>query len=495
MDLSLGAIDFLSRRSIHQEVRFATGKARNFDSLFGFDSLGLVKTDIDAYLNAQYNHFDNLVRYYHNSFDHDYRRHSSRLSFKLTRELAINAYATADEEGVIQITQGTILAIEDAAHTLMSDPKLHLGDGADHGVARRPEYTVFDMFRFVDYEMMIRFIVKAGIGEKHSEYGTTLIKLLSLSHDRQNLADFISTLSIFWLLGHEDAHIYLGHLKYFSDHLSVFPAEEQQNLFSELIAGLFEKEHPIHRKSAEIMADRNSTFQLVDFILSQKFFTFNSWLVLPHAIPELEHLPGAQIRCIQLIRLVVTSIMLVLTIFERNARKKNSNMDCYPNLGFRFIAALSHTIGRVFEIVTKFPEYELQAILELKSFMGLIYVVCQDVKDVLRNTILNGYTLHDLSSSIETEKEVLGFELSPSMITEISAFILTNYVEVKIDFNAMEHGELFKSFLNDFRTSLDIHSSVFFKHRLEVNPLIKDKIYESLDIDNKIIADLSRYLE
>lgn len=483
---------------IHQQIR---------NSVITDSSPNCQDFDLESYLTFQRLHFSLLIKLYYSNFSSDYRRKSSRLSFDITEDLVIGAYATAGNSEVINITQGVILSIEDAAHALFSDPHSFLIHGDDSGVIRLPNHNALDEFRFGDYKTIRSFVdLSAQLGSPIKHYPSVLFKFISMSRHRQDMADFVSGMSLLWIFGHEDAHSYLGHLKHFSDALGASP-DGQSNLFSELVSGLFEQEYPKERQAAEFNADRNAAVQLVDYMMDSEFFVLVPALQrqadIFQSIPQVQelNLSDAQVKFICLLRLVSVSVMLSLAIFERNVVKKNGDTSFYPGFGSRCLSALIVVFTRSIQVATLHPERGLQGENNMLRFIPfVVHLLCSDLQDVLRNILFNGYILEDSSFPAETDTEVLGFRLDDSITTDLSFLLLSTVYENFRDRSptainqALKNRVVFREFINEFRNSLSIHSSIFSMHQIQENPSILGKVLETLEHEKMFIAHLEDIL-
>lgn len=199
--------------------------------------------------------------------DRYYRRQSNGLNVEFVDDPTSTASVELiDGDPTCRVSSGLIHAIDDLAHTIFADPQSPLMDYVGKrptSVLRSNDHTSFDSQRYWDYQEI------DAIG-RSQKICTPYFRVLSGSIERQRLADFCSMLAIYWIIAHEDAHVYLGHLGFFNKKIG--DSDRARSLFNELVNELKGGSNDEHR-SAELDADRNASMRLVDEFFHLPYFT------------------------------------------------------------------------------------------------------------------------------------------------------------------------------------------------------------------------------
>jgi hypothetical protein len=311
-----------------------------------------------------------------------YRRTS--LDFRMVSSSVpkIGAFVEKAFPGLVKINQGTVYAIEDASHVLMAfwDNPLDL-------------IFNFRMFESQDANITIQLPLiqqplRAALGNatrrnddlvesfhrypasylNHGIYDFSSVKrvpaciresflIISTDLDRQIFADNLSTMSLLWVIAHEDAHSYLGHLKYFEK----MGLSEQDHIFNELISSIDDDFYVKIRRSAELEADTCAAMRSVDYCFDNEFLS----IVTDWMSPEINNLifenrtRSNELRASQrlfLLRLIILSCILPLIVFEISLESETmTNLKCYPSFSIRALNIILTVADRAVDIQSGQP--------------------------------------------------------------------------------------------------------------------------------------------
>jgi hypothetical protein len=298
-----------------------------------------------------------------------YRRTSIDFDMARVNKLSINAYADKDNPSTIIIHDGTVLAVEDAAQSVLAQWVNPLGLDIGIGnplILRGGQLKASTTRPFVDYEHL------SDPSPAVSEIGA-LPKIISGAFVavpdttiRQIFADHASTMALLWIVGHEDAHKYCGHL----DHFHLLGFSEQDRLYDELASSIFGEDATNARRSAELQADTCSTMRAVDYCFDAEFLGIVSdWI--PHSARRTLWSEGSEStgltshqRCF-LMRLIAFSCVLPLAIFSIATLKNSSvNTRSYPPF-------LTRALNAIFTIASRSVDVSLNQPANLTGAMGM----------------------------------------------------------------------------------------------------------------------------
>jgi hypothetical protein len=492
----------------HQTIRLAT----SFPLLYGKRIQdrrwlnGASTPSLDDYLLSAHSYMRELSRVYVSSFDESYRRQSELLVLDISGSLQIGgraklmssnsniiAQALPPYLNLIEIELGTLLAIEDACQTLMSHASTPLGlnsnENGDIGspIITSPDNALFDKYRYVDYEAICKSI-------PHEDFCKYLFKTLSKSEYRQKTAEFLSTISLLWILSHEDAHSYHGHILYINQKLGI-SADNQNILFSELIAGILEKNNPEIRKSCEIEADNSACARLVDHIIDADLLDLLPILrlhekKLSNLLAEYDYRPK-QVLFVLLLRFCITAQLLAISVFERNVIKRNANTSFYPNFIERTFNIITTSIFRAYTSIENNPRYGLE-VVSPKQLAQLVSLVMLDMKAIARNVLRGDYIIHDAemlkSENIQVLRIIEDPEFTRQMIYTIPWL---QFNQDKYNVNLTKYGPFFLSIMESRIKYMKLCVEHFFDSRLLANPSRQGKVYESAELEKIALQNLT----
>src|SRR5579859_413564 len=285
-----------------------------------------------------------------------YRRTS--IDFKMERnpDFKIGAFVRAKDSKTIWLNDGTLSAMEDASQVLFAlwerpfglkfaaDATFQLPyplvqsttiTNADSIMPLRLKYNQFKN-TFVDYSAIFS---KAPAIDKYAVNGVQLdipssileyFLLVSQDPSRQMFADNLSQASLLWVISHEDAHRYCGHI----GHFELLGLNVQDELFNELIAPFEDETSVEKRRAAELEADTCATMRTVDYCFDNEFLeVITDWM----SFELREEIYGKKKRSSELearqrlilMRFLSASVLLPLTVFDiAVSSTPSSNLNC-----------------------------------------------------------------------------------------------------------------------------------------------------------------------
>ncbi|MCF0049535.1 hypothetical protein LXM25_05690 [Dyadobacter sp. LJ53] len=467
-------------------------ETKNFK--LGFNAI----PNIDDYIDGAIEYLEKIIHVYNISFDAtNYRRQSVQAALQIKNDFWINAYTQRTSFGLtpIYITIGTLFAVEDAAHALISDPLTPLGMNRremphERFVSRLPDLGEYDQIRYIDYSEIMNAIIKSDEKSSFPAFLLHFHKFLSNSPHRLKVADTISTISLMWIISHEDAHNYLGHIHYLDSLLNASPRE----VFNEFVPLETEK-YPSIRKAAEYQADQNACQRMVDVLIDQEFLDLCPWLEKVVEMTSLE-LPNENIslkerKFISLFRVLVSSIVLSLTIFQRGVILYNSDISYYPSFLNRILSVFESVFKRSFVSVQNNPDYGLEN-PNYQGFKVLVIMVVDDLNAIFRTIlyderVINFDKVNKNNDVIELRRTFADETFSAELVVFFMLYLTPVSLKGLKDLN-LKYYNVFYNFLNDRHESAKICSKVFAEHRIAANPTKFYKIVESLEEEARAIA-------
>jgi hypothetical protein len=311
------------------------------DSLYRTSCLELLETRIDFYALSMP--------------ASTYRRTSLDFHMERVDDPRIDAYVDRKAPDTIVLHDGTVLAVEDAAHSLFAtwpqpfdlpfpeaDPlplRLLAGSG------RRT---------FVEYRLDQP--AESWCGESIPLAVANGFLIVSTDVSRQIFADHVSTMALLWVIAHEDAHKYCGHLAHF-ERTAISPTDR---LFDELIAGLGDPQIDAQRRAAELEADTAATMRAVDYCFDNEFLAITTDWVSPDVQVAIRCCSDKDFSAEQrlfMLRLIAGTSVLPLLIFEQASRTNAAaSARCYPSFAERAMNVIFTTASRAVDVSLHQPQ-------------------------------------------------------------------------------------------------------------------------------------------
>lgn len=405
----------------HEEIRFNLVHAvlnnqapnRAFDESLYLYSLKLFFIQIQTLRQA--------------SFERDYRRRSVNFQLEMDETPEVTAYADPKFLDTGFVSLGMIMAVNDACQSIVSDSRSLFALNIDDGILQNyghapnvvwsPSYAGYiDPFRYINYDVMLEAI------RRTHEYPIGLLhKFVSASTFRQKLGDLLSAFATIWISSHEDAHHFLGHMDHFNTPFGAFPQSET-DYFREFINRDNTPEGKRLRAAAEVTADDNACYVLVDHVCDSEMFDMNSFLFKhfshcdPAVFDDEEALKKA--KTIYLFRLCMVASTISLAIFERNTIKNGAGLKYYPTLTTRLINNIMAISGRIQTVSQLHPARKLY-VLSDKEWHEAFLTVYDDIHIVLRYILEIGFVLQDGEINIKTVREALDFDFNKQMFSSL----------------------------------------------------------------------------
>lgn len=434
-----------------------------------------------TYLFSCLNMLDVRFNFYNLSMPAEtYRRTSEDFEMIGENNGKIGAFVRKDSPKIVRINHGMVMAAEDACQALLALWQQPAGipiNEFDDPIFLRGEKK--KTTPFIEYT--------SDSGQDIPEYLRSIpptirsaFYCLSPSVTRQTLADHLSTMVLTWIISHEDAHKYCGHLGHFRQ-LDVAPAD---NILDELVAIASRDSDRNLRKAAEMEADLCATMRSVDYLFDSEFLgIITDWL--PENVRKTIWLETSESKGLHapqrlvLMRLLASSAIVPLSIFEGvSAATPLSQMSCYPHVLTRILNVIFTVASRAIDVSFNFPEHGVGRFNfnEVRVFFKL---VLEDAKEIY-NIIVQ---------LMNREKEVTSFwdELDIEELSIGLTFVFFVYhgqasmLQIPLPIYPIHFGSC-KDVICDFLVhKIRMHEARtkdFFTAKLEVNPSRRNKVFE-----------------
>ncbi len=340
--------------------------------------------------------YEKSVKFYYNNLlsvyktvlpPKNYRRTSINCDIVQNDSNNLGAFVRKENPEKVLLNTGTILAIEDAAQTyscMVNFPcGIHFNTiGLDHMISLRLEKELHQ-------DSFIKYFKKKELSPD-SEHPLNFIVqnflIISKIKSRQILGDKISILSQQWLIGHEDAHIYSGHLHHF---IKMNIAEDDDILLSELISTIENKEYLKKRRAAELEADTRASFRIVDYAFSKELYEIFALDFEEGSLHKINEKTSQSINLSSLqrrllVRLLICSAALPLIVFHGafNNNPYNNHLN-YPSLITRLFNIAYCVLKRAVDVSFQRPQYNIG------SF------TFKEISEIFKNSIEDLVTLYE----------------------------------------------------------------------------------------------------
>jgi hypothetical protein len=468
-------------------------------SIIPMNEQGVIKKQYDIYLQFKDSYhslsfFDYIDYVYHTScidfidfrFDFykntlpapQYRRTSVDFRMKSFDDSRIGAFVRVEEPELVQVNIGTIYSIEDACHTIMANWDMPIGLNFAvnniHSHSKLP-LRILDKTIDVQKESFFQYnyypnLPKSQSDETIPESIQRAFLFLSTELDRQTFADNLSIMSLMWVIAHEDAHKYSGHLRHFQR----MNISEQDQIFNELITAIDDKSYVQTRKAAELEADTCATMRSVDYCFENEFFSIiTDWfspdnkLAIFHGQKRRSETLASEQRLI-LLRLIALSCLIPLVIFETSLGVSGSNSSCYPSFAVRAINVIFTVASRAVDVSINNPHYSVGNIRadELLIFFKLAIQDAYDVYKIIFCDVDSARTKNFPSDFKELHSSLfISFMASHGQIPEVNNSIDNDTL---IDFLSQRY--------EMYRTSV----TTFAESKREVNHTRIEKVEEDI---------------
>jgi hypothetical protein len=445
--------------------------------------------DISEYLILAERHLQSLISFHRNSFNESYRRRAESFNVEVSTELNVSATAK-NENGYykIAISLGTILSLEDLNHSLLSDKKTILGlckgeSSSEIEHVQFPFNKIYDHNRFYDYSDVIHNIKVKNANITSASFIPVLFKALPISSFRQKMADLMTDLGLYWILCHEEAHIYLGHVRYIESSLNAY--SETEISFSELISSLSDRKSPRHRQSAELEADINATTKLIDYFLDIDLFEAYPFLedgfYAYHNILIDGGFTEKESRTSYMLQIIIGAVSSCLSLFQRCVVKGNADSTFYPAFLKRMINIIVSSFDRCMTNSQSQPKLGL-AQLSGERNANILHLLSLDLRTVANNVLNSGYNIIDdaMNTTINAESiQILtDVQFGQSLIEFYT--LLRRHMSLNLISNYY-HAEFFTGLSKDRCEYIDILKKDFLKFRLIETPDLVEKVLEDSD--------------
>ena len=321
--------------------------------------------------------------YQHSMPAKNYRRTSIDFEINRLNDREIGAFVDKNDSKFIWLHDGIILSIEDAAQFYMAFSPNPLGLKFNSS----PSDSFFLRYNARQHENSFLNYLPVKNEETGLKDSALLGKVIfdnflgiSKDLDRQLFADTLSVISLQWLIGHEDAHKYSGHLHHF-EKLGI---NENDKLFDELISTVEDKSYTFKRRAAELEADTCSTMRLVDYCFDSELLG----IVTDRVVPSLKRSiwqDTKESRGLEanqrsfLLRMLMVGATLPLAIFDIAFQKNPLNNHVnYPSFITRAFNIIFTTLSRAVDVSMNFPDHKVGG-FRFSEFQTIFNIAIIDV--------------------------------------------------------------------------------------------------------------------
>jgi hypothetical protein len=428
-----------------------------------------------------------------------YRRTSLDFKFEGVDDFRIGAFVSNDRPDTILINLGTLIAIEDAAQALLAlwDIPIGISLPDTENTLLKLRVTECGLINtFVDYSSgydlkdelvhtTLGSLSTQGYGGKIPDMLRNNFLLLSSSLSRQVFADNLSTLSLLWIIAHEDAHRYCGHLMHFKD----LGISEQDRLFDELVSSVVDEKHICERRSAELEADTCATTRAVDYCFEAEFLGFFTDYLSLEAKMQIwqenrESLGLGKEQRLFLMRLISISSILPIAVYECALNSSTSNnLSCYPSFIVR-------SLNVIFTVASRAMDVSLQRanengvgefdVIEFERFFSHAIDDLSSVYTIMSNCV-SSRSVNKLSSLIPNRQRLATALLTSFFGCHGQYHLLGIRRKLKLeDFGDDTH--MIIDFIRERHMMYLNCVAVFAQSKEVVNQVRRDKVYEDIRI-------------
>jgi hypothetical protein len=425
-----------------------------------------------------------------------YRRTSLDFKFEGVDDFRIGAFVSNDRPDTILINLGTLIAIEDATQALLALWDIPIGislPDTENSLLklRDPECALINTF--VDYSSGYDLkdelvhetsgsLSTQGYGGKIPDMLRNNFLLLSSSLSRQVFADNLSTLSLLWIIAHEDAHRYCGHLLHFKD----LGISEQDRLFDELVSSVVDERYICERRSAELEADTCATTRAVDYCFEAEFLGFFTDYLSLEAKMQIwqekrESLGLGKQQRLFLMRLISISSILPIAVYECALSSNTSNnLSCYPSFLVRSLNVIFTVASRAMDVSLQRADENRVGLFDVIEFETFFSHAIDDLSSVY--TIMSNCVSVNKSSSLISNRQHLATALFTSFLGCHGQYHLLG---IRRKFKLEDFGDDIHMIIDFIRERHMMYLNcvaVFARSKEVVNQARRDKVYEDVRI-------------
>jgi len=316
----------------------------------------------------------------------NYRRVSEDFKMTIESNYVIGAYIRKGEK-ITKLTKGVLLSVEDTCHTVLTLLNEPIGlNFGDHDVLfLRPVVNNVskEVRNFYDYDIKrlyeSGFNAHAHLIEKFPSFTYNCFFCVSSNVNRQVFADNLSIISLLWIIGHEDAHSYSGHISRFES----LGISDQDFIFNELINTPLNGKNLVVSKAAEMEADMCSTFRTVDYCYdSELYYIMLDWLSIEKRTElkmgrkERDGLNKPQ-RLILMRMISLGCIIPIITFSISSKLSIETSTNKYPSLICRFFNHICNQCVRIIATTMNYPDHGIGG-LEIPELINFIKIGLDD---------------------------------------------------------------------------------------------------------------------
>jgi len=428
-----------------------------------------------------------------------YRRTSLDFQMQSIDNYRIGAFVDRRAPELINIHLGTVLSVEDLCHSLMALWENPLGLTFSHSLGFPLRHQFVDAQfndNFIDYTQShvgpARFDALKAAGKLNQpdlldEMPRNIINnflVTSTQYERQMFADHLSTMALNWVISHEDAHKYLGHLQYFE----TMGIHDQDIIFSELVSLAESPEQALYRRMAELEADTCATMRAVDICFDNEFLAITSDLM---SIEVVEQIYYGKKRSSEfderqrlfLMRLITLSAVIPLIAFDYGANRESAgNTNSYPSFLTRALNICLTIALRCIDTTNYHPEVNVGT-FGLTEFQFYFYFALQDIRSayqILTHAMNREY--QQAMPSFMMDLELMGPLLTQMFHDYAGKPYLNNGIDVLAGPHIEEFAAEIYTLLDERHQMFLLCPEVFFDAKMQANASREDKVIEDRKI-------------
>lgn len=498
---------------------------------------------LEAILSMKYNEscfgqFGNRIQIYERMLPPDnYRRTSENVSISIVEDPTVEAYAAPSDSHSINIHYGFALAIEDATHSLIADWIEPFALQFPTQESQSLRKTLKNPHKaFVDYspiENAQHLTLFNNRGIEPREEGIfdgiprcVFDRFLALSFDegRQSIADHLSEMSYIWVISHEDAHCYSGHINYFCEDIGIGGEDVR---FDEFQSPTQDPSYLELRRAAELEADMCATMRAVDCFFDDEFVSFMEH-TLPLGIRHQIH-EGAdpdsggfgRKQRLMVMRMITFSSLIPILIFERRKNEAYSNHDThYPSFMTRALNIIFTVASKCIDTpihnphynvgefaISEIPKFFEMALYDLGAFMNYFdssktqkakgLPTAAEIEELWDSGNIDSWMEEFVRNNTTVAESTLPVEKLASCLTvaffgahgQAQQLLITE--PVPETFVSDDMGAI-RSLLSSRKSMLLARVTSFANSKFSVNPSRADKVTEDIELSQKSISDIAK---
>lgn len=480
------------------------------ETSFGLDDPARVAAALDQlYASSIFDMVEVRFSFYQSMFPpKEYRRISEDFKMSVDRSdkpWLADPHVSSRDPTTIQLSLGQFLSVEDACHALLCRVSNIAGAElleAEEIPIRRGVEGTLSGFRYYG-RMPVAPEGSEPTGAQRNLPPTMLrgLSCVSASQERQQIADHLSTMALHWLISHEDAHRYCGHIPVVGR-----AGAYQRAIFEEFTLGRTDPQELAMRRAAEMEADTAATMRCVDYCFDVEFLGIITDYLPAYVTAQIydgarrSDALGAPQR-LALLRLIATgSIAAILpNSLMAEAQKLPDGHGRlpgeYPSLTCRVLNHLFVVASRAMDASLHHTDKGL-GVIDPKEFLVFFYAAWTDFIEAVGvyEELVSGRGVWDIPEAMRTD------EAAKTIASRLFATFMTLHGQGhQIGIRGEVPSSLFQGpaapileFVVERHRMLVASMETFLTWRLAANPSRQDKVLEDMAFAQRRLFDFAR---